>query len=90
MSENILERKIAVIFVADVVQYSKHMENDEVGTLRSYSACEEILLDLLNEHVGSVFNTAGDSVLVEFNSAVNAVECAVEFQNKIQEKNSTG
>jgi class 3 adenylate cyclase/TolB-like protein len=89
MSENILERKIAVIFVADVVQYSKHMENDEVGTLRSYSACEEILLDLLNEHVGSVFNTAGDSVLVEFNSAVNAVECAVEFQNKIQEKNST-
>ena len=90
MSENILERKIAVIFVADVVQYSKHMENDEVGTLRSYSACEEILLDLLNQHVGSVFNTAGDSVLVEFNSAVNAVECAVEFQNKIQEKNSTG
>ena len=90
MSKSSLERKIAVIFVADVVQYSKHMENDEVGTLRSYSACEEILLDLLNQHVGSVFNTAGDSVLVEFNSAVNAVECAVEFQNKIQEKNSTG
>ena len=65
-----IDRKIAVIFVADVVGYSKHMEMDENGTLKSYSACEEILNKLLKKYKGSVFNTAGDSVLAEFQSAI--------------------
>ena len=78
-----IHRKIAVIFVADVVGYSKHMEMDEDGTLNSYSSCEEILNKLLKKYKGSVFNTAGDSVLAEFQSAVNAVECGVEFQKEI-------
>ena len=81
-----IDRKIAVIFVADVVGYSKHMEMDENGTLKSYSACEEILNKLLKKYKGSVFNTAGDSVLAEFQSAVNAVECGVEFQKEIKKE----
>ena len=81
-------RKISVIMVADAVGYSKHMEVDEDATLASYKECEAILKDLLKKHNGSIFNTGGDSVLTEFSSAVNAVECGVEFQRAIKEKNS--
>ena len=84
-----IDRKIAVIFVADVVGYSKHMERNENATIRSYNACEKILNKLLKKYGGSVFNTAGDSVLAEFPSAVNAVECGVDFQNEINKRNAS-
>ena len=89
MSEVGANRKIAVILVADVVGYSKHMERDENATLQSYYECEKILNELLEKRQGSIFNTAGDSVLAEFTSAVNAIEFAVEFQNKIIERNKS-
>ena len=89
MSPNEIDRKIAVIFVADVVGYSKHMEKDENATFKAYGECETILNKLLKKYKGSVFNTAGDSVLAEFPSAVNAVECAVDFQNEIKERNAS-
>ena len=84
-----IDRKIAVIFVADVVSYSKHMEKDENATIKSYNACEKILNKLLKKYKGSIFNTAGDSVLAEFPSAVNAVECGVDFQNEIKKRNQS-
>ena len=87
MPSNEIDRKIAVIFIADVVGYSKHMEKDENETLKSYSACEKILQNLLKEYKGKIFNTGGDSILAEFSSAVNAVECGVAFQNEIKRKN---
>ena len=87
MSSSEIDRKIAVIFVADVVGYSKHMEKDENATLKAYSECEKILKKLLKKYKGSIFNTAGDSVLVEFPSAVNAVECAVNFQKDLKIRN---
>ena len=90
MSSGEITRKIAVIFVADVVGYSKHMEKDEDATLNNYAKCEKILNRLLKKHKGKIFNTAGDSVLVEFSSALNAVDCGVEFQNKIKELNADG
>ena len=89
MSGSEKNRKIAVIFVADVVGYSKHMEKDEDATLKAYGECEKILKKLLKKYVGSIFNTGGDSALVEFQSAVNAVECAVDFQNEIKERNAS-
>lgn len=89
MSDLDAMRKIAVILVADVVGYSKHMEQDEKATLEAYAECENLLKDLLEKRNGSIFNTAGDSVLAEFTSAVNAVEFAVEFQNKIMERNKS-
>ena len=89
MSGSEKTRKIAVIFVADVVGYSKHMEKDEDATLKAYDVCEKILKKLLKKYVGSIFNTGGDSALVEFQSAVNAVECAVDFQNEIKERNAS-
>ena len=84
-----IDRKIAVIFIADVVDYSKHMEKDENATIKSYNACEKILNKLLKKYKGSVFNTAGDSVLAEFPSAVNAVQCGVDFQNEIKKINES-
>ena len=84
-----IDRKIAVIFIADVVGYSKHMEKDENATIKTFNACEKILNKLLKKYKGSVFNTAGDSVLAEFPSAVNAVECGVAFQNEIKKRNQS-
>ena len=82
-----IDRKIAVILVADVVGYSKHMEKDENATLKAYAECEKIFETCLKKFKGSIFNTAGDSALAEFSSAVNAVECGVTFQNDIKKRN---
>ena len=87
MSADEIDRKIAVIFVADVVGYSKHMEKDENATFKAYGECEKILNKLLKQYKGSIFNTAGDSVLAEFPSAVNAVDCGVAFQNETKKRN---
>ena len=84
-----IDRKIAVILVADVVGYSKHMERDENATLKAYAECEKILKTCLKKYKGSIFNTAGDSALAEFPSAVNAVECGVAFQNDIKKRNES-
>ena len=90
MSEKKIERKIAVIFAADVVGYSKHMKNNEDNTLKSFKSCKKILDRLFEEHGGLIFNTAGDSILAEFTSAVSAVVCASEFQKLIKERNLSG
>jgi adenylate cyclase len=84
-----IDRKIAVILVADVVGYSKHMERDENATLKAYAECEKILKTCLKKYKGSIFNTAGDSALAEFPSAVNAVECGVAFQSDIKKRNES-
>ncbi len=84
-----VDRKIAVILVADVVGYSKHMERDENATLKAYAECEKLLKTCLKKYKGSIFNTAGDSALAEFPSAVNAVECGVAFQSDIKKRNES-
>jgi len=89
MSEQEIDRKITVIFATDVVGYSKHMEANESGTVINLRACEKILTGLLEKHKGRLFNTGGDSFLAEFPSAVSAIECAVEFQKAIKERNSS-
>ena len=55
MSPNEIDRKLAVIFVADVVGYSKHMENDENATLKAYGKCETILNKLLNKNIKDLY-----------------------------------
>ena len=89
MSEEEIDRKITVIFATDVVGYSKHMEADESETVKNLRACEKLLTGLFKKHKGRLFNTGGDSFLAEFSSAVSAVECAVEFQKAIEQRNST-
>ena len=76
--EHKVERRLAAIFAADVAGYSRLMERDEVGTLRTLTAHRQIMDRLITEHGGRIANTAGDSVLAEFSSAVDAVHCAVD------------
>src|ERR1700693_2615032 len=71
-----IERKLAAIFAADVEGYSRLMGIDEVGTLRALTAYREIMDGLIAQHRGRIFNTAGDSVLAEFPSVVDAVQHA--------------
>ena len=87
MADEKIERKLAVIFATDVVGFSTAMETNETETLKSLRACKEILNKLFEEHSGRIFNTAGDSVLAEFQSAVSAVVCASEFQKFIKNRN---
>ena len=89
MSEEEIDRKITIIFATDVVGYSKHMEADESETVKNLRACEKLLTGLFKKHKGRLFNTGGDSFFAEFSSAVSAVECAVEFQKAIEQRNST-
>ena len=89
MSDEEIDRKIAVIFATDVVGYSKHMETDESETVKNLRACEKVLMGLFDKHKARLFNTGGDSFLAEFPSAVSAIECAVEFQNAIKERNAS-
>ena len=88
MPDKKINRKIAVIFATDVVGYSKHMEVNESETILNLRECEAILTGLFSKYEGRLFNTGGDSFLAEFPSAVSAIECAVEFQNTIKERNS--
>jgi class 3 adenylate cyclase len=82
-----IERKLAAIFAADVEGYSRLMGIDEVGTLRTLTAYRAIIDGLIAQHRGRIFNTAGDSVLAEFASVVDAVQCAVGVQQAIGEEN---
>jgi TolB-like protein/class 3 adenylate cyclase/tetratricopeptide (TPR) repeat protein len=79
---------LAAIFAADVAGYSRMMEQDEVATLRLLTACREVMDRLISEHGGRIANTAGDSVLAEFPSAVDAVQCAVEVQKGLATLNT--
>src|SRR6202040_407788 len=63
------------------------MGQDEVGTLRTLTAYRVIIDHLIASHRGRIFNTAGDSILADFRSAVDAVQCAVAVQDAIAEKN---
>ena len=86
--DQVVERKLAVIFAADVAEYSRLMGLDEVGTLRTLQAYRAILDRLIAAHHGRIFNTAGDSVMVDFASPVDAVECAVAVQEAINKENA--
>jgi TolB-like protein/class 3 adenylate cyclase len=83
----VVERKLAAIFAADIAEYSRLMGLDEVGTLRRLQAYRAILDPLISAHRGRIFNTAGDSVVADFASAVDAVECAVAVQHAIKKEN---
>lgn len=88
MSENI-NRRLAAILVADVVGYSRLIAEDEDGTIRAYRAMRKtVLVPIIERHGGRIANTAGDSLLLEFPSAVEAVKCAYDIQNSVANYNA--
>ena len=82
-----VERKLAAIFAADVAGYARLVGSDEVGTLHLLAARRETMDRLIAEHGGRIANTAGDSILAEFPSAVDAIQCAVEAQARLAAAN---
>jgi len=76
-------RKLAAIFAADVAGYSRLMGQDEVGTLRRLTACRAILDERIAAYRGRIFGSAGDSVVADFASAIDAVQSAVAVQEAL-------
>jgi adenylate cyclase len=83
-----VERKLTAILCADVYGYSRLMGEDEEGTLRTLSASRKITDSLIERHHGRFVNSAGDSVLAEFSSVVEAVTCAVTIQTALRAENA--
>ena len=87
MSEQKPRRKLAAILAADVVGFSKKMGENEDRTLRNLKACRTLTDESIEAHHGRVFGSAGDSVIAEFASPVDAIVAAVEFQRNLRDRN---
>jgi formylglycine-generating enzyme required for sulfatase activity/class 3 adenylate cyclase len=87
MEEADIKRKLATILVADIVGYSRLTANDEDWTIRALGDFRKIVDDIIARHDGRIFSTGGDSVLAEFASPVEAVRCAVDFQEASRSRN---
>jgi TolB-like protein/class 3 adenylate cyclase len=88
MAEEHVQRRLAAILAADVVGYSQLMEQDETGTLTALrTRWRDIVNPLIAQHHGRLVKMMGDGVLVEFGSAVNAVQCAAELQERMAAAN---
>ena len=83
-----MERRLAAVLIADVVGYSRLMEEDEAGTLAALAQQRASILEpTVRAHAGRIVKVMGDGVLVEFGSAVNAVAGALELQRRMAEAN---
>ena len=81
-------RRLAAILAADIAGYSALMGSDEARTVRDLKGHQAVVLPMVGEFGGRVIDTAGDGILAEFPSVLNAVECAVVIQRKMVERNA--
>ena len=88
MSTKGLKRKLTAILSADVEGYSRLMSQDEVGTIRTLTAYREAMTSLIQQYKGRLVDSPGDNLLAEFASVVDAVNCAVEIQRELAERNA--
>jgi adenylate cyclase len=88
VSTDHFKRKLAAILSADVKDYSRLMGEDEIETVRTLTTYREAMFTLIQHHRGRVVDSPGDNVLSEFDSVVDAVQCAVEIQKDFQAKNA--
>ena len=85
MAKDKVKRKLSAILCADVVGYSRLMGEDEEATLAALkNVTTEVIEPVVREHGGRIFKQMGDGFFVEFSSAVDSVECAIEWQKKIK------
>jgi len=87
MNQERAKRKLSGILSADAVGYSRLMRQDEAATVATLKDCREAMASLINQYSGRVVDSPGDNILAEFGSVVDAVECAVEIQKKLKNKN---
>jgi adenylate cyclase len=88
MADEGFKRKLAAILSADVEGYSRLMDDDEEATVRTLTAYRTAINDLVQQYRGRVVDTPGDNILAEFTSVVDAVNCAVEIQRELAERNA--
>ena len=81
-----VKRKLSTILAADCVGFSSHMEKNEELTLENLKACRSIIDPVIDKFGGRIFYTAGDSVIADFDSPVESVKAAIEFQKFILER----
>jgi class 3 adenylate cyclase len=82
------KRRLTTILASDVVGYSRLMATDEEATLATLRTYRDVISELVTKHSGRIFSTAGDAVLAEFGSAVEAVRCAISIQEDLAVRNS--
>jgi adenylate cyclase len=87
MSEAGPSRKLAAILAADVAGYSRLMALDDSATVRALNESRAVFQQRIEQRGGQVIDMVGDSVLAEFRSAVEAMQCAMEVQVTLQESN---
>lgn len=84
-----MERRLAAILAADVVGYSRLIRADEEGTLTAFQALRSDLIDpKIAAYKGRIVDTAGDGILAEFGSLVEALRCAISTQEELAERNN--
>jgi TolB-like protein/class 3 adenylate cyclase/Flp pilus assembly protein TadD len=88
MNQEGTKRKLVALLSADVKEYSRLMSQDERGTIRTLTAYKEAMSSLIEEYKGRVVDAPGDNLLAEFGSVVDAVNCAVEIQRELAERNA--
>jgi adenylate cyclase len=88
MTTQEVKRKLAAILSADVKGYSRLMSQDEVGTIRTLDAYKNAISEMVVRYKGCVVDSIGDSLMAEFGSVVDAVNCAVEVQRDLAERNA--
>ena len=88
MTPEEFKRKLTAILSADVKGYSRLMGEDEEWTVRTLKVYKDLMGSLFQQHRGRVVDATGDNLMAEFASVVDAVECAIEIQKKLKNKNS--
>jgi len=81
-----MERRLSAVLAADVAGYSRLMERDEERTHVAFLACRAAIAKIITDHRGRIFGGAGDSVMVEFASPVEAMRAGVEIQNRLADQ----
>ncbi len=87
MADEGFKRKLAAILSADVEGYSRLMDDNEEATIRTLTAYRSAITDHVQQYRGRVVDTPGDNILADFTSVVDAVNCAVEIQRELAERN---
>ena len=87
MAEERMERRLSAILAADIAGYSALMGADEARTVRDLKGHQAVALPMVGEYGGRIIDTAGDGILAEFPSVVNALRCAVAIQSKMADRN---
>jgi len=88
MADEGFKRKLAAILSADVEGYSRLMDDDEEATVRTLKTYRTAINDLVQQYRGRIVDSPGDNILAEFSSVVDAVNCAVEIQRDLAERNT--